>query len=110
MSEKILQIVATECDPAVEDRFNQWYNGVHVPLLFKYPGMTNVARYKIQGDPQGQQTYLAMYEFESAESMAAMPSSDEFKAAMAEMQESWPSGGIDIKYNTTYETLKTWHR
>ncbi len=110
MAQTILQIVATECEPGCEERFNQWYNDVHVPMLFKYPGLKKVTRYRIQGEPGDQAKYLALYEFKSPEALAGMQASEEFKAAMAEMQQSWPSGGFGIKYAVVYEALKTWER
>ena len=45
-SNAIINIVATECRPEEEERFNKWYNEVHVPMLFKYKGMKRVTRCK----------------------------------------------------------------
>jgi len=32
---KVLQIVATKCKADMEDRYNQWYNDIHIPMLMK---------------------------------------------------------------------------
>ena len=106
----LLNIVATECKPDIEEKFNQWYNDIHIPLLLKYEGVKKVTRYKLQGDNPDQAKYLAFYEYASPEALAGMPGSDAFKAAMEEMQESWPDGGIDIKWTAVYEPIKTWER
>jgi len=110
MDQTMLQIVATECDQDCEERFNQWYNDVHVPMLFKYPGLKKVTRYRILGEAEGQPTYLALDEYASPAALEGMQTSEEFKAAMEEMQQSWPSGGFGIKYAVVYEGIKTWER
>jgi len=40
----VLSIVASECSPEVEVKFNQWYNDVHVPMLMKYDGLKKASR------------------------------------------------------------------
>ena len=107
---QLLNIVATECSPEEEVRFNNWYNDVHVPMLMKYSGITGVTRYRLKGEAKGAATYLACYEFNSMEDIEGLQKSDEFKAAMEEMQQSWPQGGIEIKWAAVYEPLKKWAR
>jgi hypothetical protein len=56
---------------AVEDEYNRWYTGKHLPDLTKVPGLISATRYKldntveampgVSGDPRG---YLALYEIE----------------------------------------------
>ena len=106
----VLNIVATECKPEEAVRFNNWYNDVHIPLLMKYPGITKVTRYRLQGESKGAASYLACYEFNTMEDVAGLQQSNEFKAAMAEMQQSWPDGGFDIQWAAVYEPVKTWAR
>ncbi len=36
----VINMVATRCQPEVEVKFNKWYDEIHIPLLFKFPGMT----------------------------------------------------------------------
>ena len=105
---RYINIVATDCGADVEDRFNTWYDENHVPLLMKYPGIKKVTRYKVRGDAPAGARYIAVYEYDSPEAMAGLQESDAFKEAMAEMQESWPQGGIEIKWAGVYEPLKTW--
>ncbi len=106
----ILNIIATDCPADKEAAFNKWYNEVHIPLLMKYKGITRVARYKLMGDAPDQARYLACYEFEDAVALEGLQPSPEFAAAMAEMQQSWPEGGVEIKWMANYEHLKTWQR
>jgi uncharacterized protein (TIGR02118 family) len=107
---RILNIVATQCSPENEDRFNKWYNEVHVPLLFKFKGMKKVTRYKLMGPAESCPAYIAIYEYDNPEDLEASMRSPEFAAAMEEMRESWPGGGFELKWAGNYEPVKTWER
>jgi heme-degrading monooxygenase HmoA len=107
---RILNMVYSECPAENDTRFNRWYNEVHVPLLFKYPGLKKVTRYQRLGDNREQAKYLAIYEYDTPEDLEAFPKSEEFQAAMAEAQETWKGGGFEIKGNAVYAPLKTWEK
>jgi hypothetical protein len=104
----VLTIVATECPADIEDKFNEWYNEVHVPMLLKYKGLKKSCRYRLMGESQGQAKYLAFYEFENEQDQAGLEKSPEFGAAIQEMQETWKDGGIDIKWSANYSLIKSW--
>jgi antibiotic biosynthesis monooxygenase (ABM) superfamily enzyme len=106
----IMNLVASECRPEEEKRFNKWYNEVHIPLLFKYQGMKKVTRYKRLSEQKEHPTYLALYEFESKEALDKFSGSPERGVAFKEMQESWKNGGFEITWAVPYESLKTWER
>ena len=106
----IMNLVATECSPKEEKRFNKWYDEVHIPLLFKYKGMKKVTRYKRLSEQKEYPTYLALYEFESQEALDKFPGSPERGVAFKEMQETWKGVGFEIKWAVPYESLKTWER
>ena len=106
----LLNIVATECSPDCEERFNKWYNEVHVPMLFKYTGLKRVTRYQLMGETPGQAKYLALYEFKDAAALGGFQKSPEFGAAMEEMEGTWKGGGFDIKWMAVYQPIKTWER
>lgn len=108
--EMVINVVATECKPEIDKKFNDWYNDVHVPLLMKYPGIKKTTRYRLAGEPGACPQYLAIYEYESKEAMAAQPQSPEFAAAIAEMQETWKDGGFDIRWAGAYEPIKSWEQ
>jgi len=38
----ILNIVASDCPAELEDKFNRWYNEVHIPMLFLFKGLKTV--------------------------------------------------------------------
>ena len=108
MSEqKVINIVGSQCQPEDEERFNKWYNEVHIPLLLRYKGLKGVARYKLAGEPGGMPQYIAVYSFASQEDLEGFGKSAEFTAAIEEMQQSWPKG-IEIVARSQYDLIKEW--
>ena len=62
----VLQIGRMDISPAMEDRFNEWYNTIFVPNFEKVPGCIRarrycVSRYRVVG---GVPKYATVYEFE----------------------------------------------
>jgi len=106
----VINVVATQCKPEVEEKFNKWYDEVHVPLLFKFKGMKKVIRYKIVKDTGEYPTYLTTYEFESRKDSEEYAASPELAAGRKEMAETWKEGGFDIKWRVQYEVMETWRR
>lgn len=105
---RVINIVATECVPADEAKFNKWYNEVHIPMLMKFKGIKKVTRYKVLDDGKGKGQYLAVYEYDSKEDMAALNASPEFKAAIEEMTETQKGCKFDLKWAMGAEPVQTW--
>jgi uncharacterized protein (TIGR02118 family) len=105
----VINIVGTQCTPADEAKFNQWYNEVHIPMLLKYPGLKGVARYKVIDESSKQPKYIAVYRYASRKDMEGMGSSPAFAAAIKEMQESWGQK-IEITSRLQYELIKDWNK
>lgn len=60
-----------------EKEFNEWYNHEHIPDLFKFKGIVSARRYKaILGEDKFQ--YIALYEFESQDTLEQFLKSDHF--------------------------------
>jgi hypothetical protein len=56
-----LHVVRVDIDPAHEEAFNRWYEGVHIPDLLGCPGWLSARRYvALDGGPK----YVAVYEIE----------------------------------------------
>lgn len=106
----IINIIATQCRPEVEEKFNRWYDEIHIPLLLKFKGIKEVTRYKIINETEEYPTYLTVYEFESQKTYEAFTTSLEYAAVREEMGETWKEGGFEIKWRVQYEPLKTWKR
>jgi len=108
--QRILSIVVTECPSDSAEKFNKWYNEVHIPMLMKYKGIKKAARYKVMDENKDKSQFIAIYEYESKEDMAGLNSSPEFKAAIEEMQETRKGQAFDIKSAFSCEPIKTWER
>ena len=106
----IINIVATKCPPEAEEKFNRWYNEVHIPLLLKFKGLKEVSRYKIIKELEKSPRYLAIYQFEEQKDYEAFENSPQMAAAREELKESWKDDGFEIEWRAEYATIKTWQR
>jgi uncharacterized protein (TIGR02118 family) len=104
---EVLNIVATACQPEDEERFNKWYNEVHIPMLLKYKGIVGAARYKIIDPSSSQPKYIALYRYASVKDLEGLNKSPELQAALKEMKESW-GDGIEVKFVSNYELIQEW--
>jgi hypothetical protein len=107
---QIIQIVASQSSPEKEKVYNKWYTEVHVPMLFGYKGLKQASRYKLIGDNKNVSRYLAIYEFDDAESMAAFSESKEFAEAVKDFENRKEAVGFDMKWAASYELIKTYNR
>ena len=110
MSGKILLIVANEPDPEKEDDYNQWYTEKHIPMMFGFKGMKKASRYRRLDESEASSKYLAIYEFDSQEDLAAFPQSPEFIEAVKDFDEKWKDGGFQSKWGASYELIKSWEK
>ena len=106
----IIYIVATQCQPETEVKFNRWYNEVHIPLLFKFQGLKEVTRYRLMKELEPSPRYLAIYQFEEQQDYEAFENSPQLAAATEKLKESWKDGGFEIEWRAEYATIKTWQR
>ena len=106
----IINIIGTRCRPEDEEKFNKWYDGVHIPLLLRFKGLKAVTRYKITDEAEEYPKYLAIYKFESQEAYEAYETSPEHAASREEIRQTWKEGGFEIKWRVQYEPIKTWER
>jgi hypothetical protein len=107
---KMINIRGMDCAKKDDVKFNKWYNEIHIPMLMKNPNMKSVTRFKRIGDDPQYPRYLAVYEFDSPESFKEYNGSPEIAAAVEEIKESWPNGGLDFIWRVQYEEIKTWKR
>jgi len=105
-----IMIVASECKPEVEDKFNQWYTNVHIPMFLKYPGLKAASRHKVTAEIPGAVKYLAIYEFDTSEALKGFSTSDAFKEAVKDFDQMWKDGSMTIKWGAPYQTIKTWQK
>lgn len=103
-------MVASECKPEAEEKYNKWYDEVHIPMLLKFKGLKEVIRYRLVGETGAFPKYLTVYKFESPEAYEAYGTSPERSAAMDELATTWKQGGFEVKWRVVYEPLKTWKK
>lgn len=106
----IIQIVASQSVPGKEDAYNEWYTGTHVPMMFGYKGLKRASRYRLIGENPEHARYLAVYEFDDADSTAAFYESPEFASAVEDFEKRKDELGFEMKWAASYELIKTWSR
>ena len=94
----------------MRNKFNTWYDEVHIPLLLRFKGIMEVTRYKLLYETEGYPKYLAIYKFVSKEAYEAFQTSPEFVAAVEERDQTWKQRGYEIKWEVKYEPIRTWQR
>jgi uncharacterized protein (TIGR02118 family) len=104
----VVHVVAVDCAPQEEEKLNEWYNNVHIPMLMKFKGLQEVDRYKILTESSDRPKYIAVYKFSSRQEFEKFSDSQERQAAIAERKESWPN--LQIQYKVLYELIKTFKR
>ena len=63
--ERWINILETNCDPAREPEYNEWYDGVHVPDILKTPGFVRARRFVNKEFRDGRGKYMAVYDLET---------------------------------------------
>ncbi len=107
----IVRLVASHCRPEEEEKVNNWYEGVHLPMLIKFKGMVDATRYKLVGKAGDPPTYLNVYTFESHDALMKYESSPELAAAMEEKMQTWgKGGGPQVDYKLEYKWVKYWKK
>ena len=64
-----LLVVDVSIDPDVEEAWNTWYNGTHLPEITACPGFHRSARYVVEED--GKRRYLTVYEVDGPHVIAS---------------------------------------
>ena len=109
--ESIFFMVATECAPEVEEKFNKWYEEVHIPMLLEMKGLKEVSRYKlVRGNNDQYPKYLATYKFENMEAYEEFENGPVLAACKEEMAETWKDNMFDINWRVAYKPMKSWVR
>lgn len=72
-----------------EDAFNEWYNHEHVPDVLKFKGVVSARRYRTT-EAADRFQYMAVYEFESEETLRRFLASDHFAGLIREYNAHFP--------------------
>ena len=99
----VVFIVETEVDQENEEKFNEWFDNVHIPLLKKIPGVLRTQRYKVMGTDDDRGKYLAIYDLESEEAIKNWEG-PERKALHQNKLDVWGEKGFEIKWAGFYKS------
>ena len=105
MDGNVVLMLASDCEAAREDEFNEWYTGVHLPMFFKFEGLKKASRYRLRSEIPDCARYLAIYEFETEIALAAFLESPPYKAAVDDFNEKWKGGGFIGRWAASYERI-----
>ena len=106
----VINIIGTRCRPEDEEKFNKWYDEIHIPLVFRFKGLKAATRYKITHETEEYPKYVTIYEFESQEAFEAYDNGPEGAASNEDTRETWKERGLERKWRVQYERIKTWQR
>jgi hypothetical protein len=107
MEKEMLHVVITEPPAQDEEKFNKWYNEVHIPMLLKSKKLKSVTRYKVAAASSQPAQYTAVYRFKNKADFDAYQGCPERAAALKEMKETWGSQ-IKITGVAAWETIEEW--
>jgi hypothetical protein len=98
ITKKPMFIVQLVVDADVEDRWNEWYNAVHLPeVMAASRGILSATRYRQTGGT-GTYTYCAVYEFEDDLAMKEFMESDRLAAMSAQYNLDWAGKSSRINH------------
>ena len=115
----IINVLGVNCELDYEEKFNKWYNEIHVPMVMKFKGVKRVTRFKVikpskqscvKATRGGYPNYLLISEFENEQVFEDYEASPELAEAMKETNETWANGGIERVWRVQYKGLKTWEQ
>lgn len=110
MEHRAIILLSNQPLPEKEAEFNEWFTQKYVPLLLKYTGLKKVTRYQRSEHNIDVTKYLAIYEFDTKESLEAFPNSPEYAAAFKESEEKWNEGVMDRQWWAAYEFIQNWDK
>ena len=104
---KVILIGGIECPPELEEKFNKWYEEIHIPILLRSGEIEKVTRSKRINDDNKYPNYLMIYEFASIQAFERYEKSQQKAEATAEMKQSWSEGGCERRWRAQYEVIGT---
>jgi uncharacterized protein (TIGR02118 family) len=105
--QQVINIIETECQPKDAEKFNKWYNEVHIPMLLKAKGCTGVTRYQIEVEPGKSPRFFAIYKYKSAKDLEAFQKDPQTAAAIKDFNDTWGSK-VKLVSRTSCNLIKDW--
>ena len=116
-AKSVIWMVGTQIKPGVdEEKFNKWYDEVHIPMLLKGDYCKRVSRsimapktHVVANETHECPKYLTIYEFENEEKFEAWMNSPERGVAGQDKADVWgPDGGYEVFWATRYDAISVW--
>ena len=114
MKTPVIWTVGLQCRPEDEEKFNTWYDEVHVPMLLAGGQVARVTRFKLSTKrhdvaPGAMQCpkYQTIYEFDDQARFDAWMSGPERAAAGRDKAETWGDRGYEVLWAARYDVTKT---
>ena len=104
---RVIIMGGVDCPPELEAKFNKWYDEVHIPILLRTGEIERVTRYKRVGDDENYPNHLIVYELKDQQAYERYENSPEKAEAVAEMKQTWSSGGARRRWRVLYEVIAT---
>jgi antibiotic biosynthesis monooxygenase (ABM) superfamily enzyme len=114
--QSVIWTVGINCSAEDEDKFNVWYDDVHVPMLMQGDCVRKVSRFKLAEETyhvgvstQPCPTYLTIYEFDSQEKFEDWMKSPSRIEAGEDKTKTWGDKVYDVQWATRYDLTNTWN-
>lgn len=115
-NETVIWTVGLRCKPEDEQKFNTWYDEVHVPMLLKGGLVKNVARFRLADETyhvgtttQPSPKYLTIYEFENRQKFESWMTSPARVEAGEDKATTWGDGGYEVVLASRYDRTNAWN-
>lgn len=116
MSRKpVIWTVGLQCRAEDEEKFNRWYDDVHVPMLLKGGHVTKVTRYEVAtaGHDVVPGTikcpkYQTIYEFEDSDKFESWMKGEARAEAGRDKAETWGDRVYEVIWAARYDVTTTW--
>ena len=108
--QQVINIRGLDCPPELEEKFNSWYNEVHIPMLFESGEIKKVTSFRRISGEDDYPKYIAVYEFEDQQAFERYNSSNALAEARKEARQTWGNRPPLSKWRVQYEAVKTWSK
>ncbi len=110
----VIWTVGLQCRPEDEDRFNRWYDEVHVPMLLEGGQVARVTRYRLATETYDAApgamtcpTYQTIYEFETHDRFDAWMNGEERAAAGKDKAAGRDERPYDVVWAARYDVMSS---
>ena len=113
----VIWTVGLQCRPEDEEKFNKWYDEVHVPMLLGGGHVATVTRYKLASEVydvapgvMSCPKYQTIYEFDDSEKFESWMGGEARAEAGKEKSQTWGDRGYEVIWAARYDATTTWKR